>query len=148
MRFALVRISYGLILAILFGIIAAAGAQNSSLQVVRGRLKFETGTGPVVEATGRSITLSARNSYLFHTLSDERLRNLEVRLEGKKLPDGSFQVERILTEHNGKLYRVRYYCETCNIEALEPGPCVCCQQPVELQEIPLDKNDKQILVTK
>jgi hypothetical protein len=147
MRPAWDKILCGLTLTVLLGI-AAAGGQEPGSQFVQGRLGFETGIGPVVEAKGKSITLSARNQYLFHTLGDERLRNLEVRLEGTKLPDGSFQVERILTEHHGKLYRVRYYCETCNIEALEPGPCVCCQQPVELQEIPLDKNDKHVIVTK
>jgi hypothetical protein len=57
-------------------------------------------------------------------------------------------VDEIHTVHDGRVYRVRYYCETCNIEAVEPGPCACCQQPVELQEIPLDKNDKHIIVTK
>lgn len=120
----------------------------ASLQSVNGKLGFVAGTGPVLEAGGKNLTLSARNSYLFHTLGDDRLRNREVRLEGTKLPDGSFQVERILTVRDGKLYRVRYFCETCNIESLEPGICVCCQQPTELQEIPLDKNDKNIIVDK
>jgi hypothetical protein len=148
MRAAFDKNFRGLIFAALLGISAAAVAQDSSSRFVQGRLGFQTGIGPVIEAKGKTITLSARNAYLFHTLGDERLRNLEMRLEGTKLPDGSLQVDRLLTEHNGKLYRVRYFCETCNIEALEPGPCVCCQQPVELQEIPLDKNDKHIIVTK
>lgn len=123
-------------------------AQATATQTITGKLGFETGTGPVLETKGKPVTLSARTSYLFHTLGDERMRNKDVRLEGTKLPDGSFQVQTILTVHDGKLYRVRYYCETCNIEAVEPGPCVCCQQPVELQEVPLDKNDRHIIVTK
>ncbi|HZO99102.1 MAG TPA: hypothetical protein VFD30_02295 [Terriglobia bacterium] len=52
-------------------------------------------------------------------------------------PDGSFKVIHFYTIRNGRLFRVRYFCETCNIEALEPGNCVCCQQPTELQEIPV-----------
>jgi len=102
----------------------------------------------MLEAKGRNIALSARTSYLFHTLGDERLRNREVRLEGTRLPDGSFKVEQLLTVHNGKLFRVRYFCEVCNIEAYEPGICVCCQQPTELQEIPLAEKDQQVIVTK
>jgi hypothetical protein len=148
MRSALGKILCGLIFAGLVAASAAGGAQSSSTPFIQGRLGFEMGTGPVLQTQSKSVTLSARNAYLFHTLGDPRLRNKEVRLEGTKLPDGSFQVERILTLHDGKLYRVRYYCETCNIVALEPGRCVCCQQPVELQEIPLDKNDKHIIVTK
>jgi hypothetical protein len=64
-----------------------------------------------------------------------------VRLEGTPQPDGTFQVQWLYTIHNGKLFRVRYFCATCNIVALEPGNCVCCQQPTELQEIPVDKLD-------
>lgn len=133
---------------LLAGVAAVCVRGADSTEALEGRLRFVTGTGPVLEANGRTIALSARNSYLFHTLGDERLRNRQVRLEGSKLPGGSFQVERILTVRDGKLYRVRYFCETCNIESLEPGPCVCCQQPTELQEIPLEKNDKEIMVTK
>jgi hypothetical protein len=139
---------FGLTAAALLGVAAAAGSQVWGSQAIEGKLAFEKGTGPALESQGKSITLSARNSYLFNTLGDARLRNKDVRLEGTKLPDGSFQVERILTVHNGKLYRIRYYCETCNIVALQPGPCMCCQHPVELQEIPLDKNDKNVIVTK
>jgi hypothetical protein len=56
--------------------------------------------------------------------------------------DGTFQVERLYTVKDGRLYRVRYFCKICNIEALEPGNCVCCQQPTELQEIPVTGDAK------
>jgi len=76
-------------------------------------------------------------------LLDKRLANREVRVEGTMQADGTFEAERLYTVKDGKLYRVRYFCKTCNIEALEPGDCVCCQQPTELQEIPVpDDNNK------
>ena len=109
---------------------------------LEGTLSFVPGTGPALKVTGREVLLSARVSYLFHTLSDKRLINRQVRLIGSYEPDGSFQVSRFYTVKGGILYRVRYYCETCNIVALEPGNCVCCQQPTELQEIPLSATDK------
>lgn len=128
---------------------AAARAQGlGEAPFLEGKLVSVIGTGPVLKANGRNYTLSGKTPYLFHTLQDERLRNREVRLDGAMKPDGSFQVERIFTVRNGKIYRIRYFCETCNIEALEPGNCVCCQQPTELQEIPVDKNDKHIIVAK
>jgi hypothetical protein len=148
MRFATGKYLFCLAVAGLLGVAAAAGGQVWGSQTINGKLAFEKGTGPVLESQGKSTTLSARNSYLFNTLGDPRLRDKDVRLEGDKLPDGSFQVARILTVHNGKLYRIQYYCETCNIVALQPGPCMCCQHPVELQEIPLDKNDKNVIITK
>jgi hypothetical protein len=148
MRFVTEKCLFGLAVAGLLAVAAAAGGQVWGSQSIEGKLAFEKGTGPVLETQGKNITLSARNSYMFNTLGDPRLRNKDVRLEGDKLPDGSFQVARILTVHNGKLYRIQYYCETCNIVALQPGPCMCCQHPVELQEIPLDKNDKNVIITK
>lgn len=92
---------------------------------------------PILRVAKKDTNLTARTTYLYHTLQDQRLANREVRLEGTAKPDGTFEVSKLYTVRDGKLYRVRYYCEVCNIEALEPGNCVCCQQPTELQEIPV-----------
>jgi len=89
---------------------------------------------------GKDQPLSGYTPYVYHTLQDKRLANREVRLEGVMKADGTFQVERLYTVKDGRLYRVRYFCKICNIEALEPGNCVCCQQPTELQEIPVDNH--------
>jgi hypothetical protein len=105
-----------------------------------GKLETLPGTGLILQSAKKNYSLSARTTYLFHTLQDKRLANRQVRLEGTKKPDGTFEVAKLFTVRNGKLYRVRYFCEVCNIEALEPGNCVCCQQPTELQEIPVDES--------
>lgn len=86
----------------------------------------------------KEYELTGTTTYMFHTLMDKRLQNREVRVEGTFKPDGSFEVEWLYTIKDGKLYRIRYFCKICNIEALEPGNCVCCQQPTELQEIPVN----------
>ena len=91
---------------------------------------------------GKDQPLSATTTYLLHTLSDKRLANREVRLEGTMKADGTFEAERLYTVRDGKLYRVRYFCKVCNIEALEAGDCVCCQHPTELQEIPVTDEAK------
>jgi hypothetical protein len=102
-----------------------------------GELVCVSGGCPILRVAKKDYTLAARTTYLYHTLQDQRLANREVRVEGAAKPDGTFEVSRFYTVRDGKLYRVRYYCEVCNIEALEPGNCVCCQQPTELQEIPI-----------
>ena len=107
------------------------------LPFLTGKLETLSGAGLVLQTAKKNYPLTARTSYLFHTLQDKRLANRQVRLEGTKKPDGTFEVAKLFTLRNGKLYRVRYFCEICNIEALEPGNCVCCQQPTELQEIPV-----------
>lgn len=104
------------------------------------------GRRPVLKTTKRDYTLAATSSYLLHTLQDERLTNREVRVEGTLKPDGTFEAAHFFTVRDGKLYKIRYYCSICNIAALEPGNCVCCQRPTELQEIPLSDVNKDTVV--
>jgi hypothetical protein len=124
----------------------AADIQNAQ-QTVQGKLLFIQGTGPVVQTAEKQVPLAGRYEYIFRTLEDKRLRNDEVRLKGEFQADGNFRVDNIFTIHHGEVYRVRYFCETCNIVGLGPGRCVCCQQPTELQEVPVNKSDKKILIT-
>ena len=119
---------------------APGGARH--LAALEGKLLSVPGQGPALQIHGKDQPLSATTTYLFHTLLDKRLFGREVRLEGTMKADGTFEVERLYTVRNGKLYRVRYFCKVCNLEALEPGDCVCCQQPTELQEIPVTEDTK------
>jgi len=113
-------------------------AQAKPLAAVDGKLAITAAGAPILKTQDGVKALASVNSYLLHTLQDERLRGREVRLEGTPKPHGVFEVERIFVVRDGRLFRIRYYCRVCNIEALEPGPCVCCQQPTELQEIPVE----------
>jgi hypothetical protein len=122
-------------LAISWGPHAFPQAANTP-QKLDGKLISVKGTGPMLKSGTKNYVLGGRTTYLFHTLEDKRLQNREVHLEGAPTPDGGFEVEHIYTVHHGMLYRIRYFCETCNIQALEPGNCVFCQQPTELQEFP------------
>jgi hypothetical protein len=126
---------------------ARAGDTQNSQKTLEGKLLFIKGTGPVLKTAAKQVPLAGRYEYIFRTLEDKRLRDFEVRLEGKFVADGNFQVDSIFTIHHGEVYRVRYFCETCNIVGLGPGRCVCCQQPTELQEVPVNKDDKTILIT-
>lgn len=112
--------------------------RSQSLAVYNGKLETVAGSGLILQTGKKDLRISARTSYLLHTLQDKRLADKDVRLEGTIKADGTFEVDHFFTVHDGKLFRVRYYCEVCNIEALEPGRCVCCQRPTELQEIPVD----------
>jgi len=122
--------------------LGAAQGMTRHLAALEGKLLSVPGEGPVLRIHEKDQPLSATTTYLFHTLLDKRLANREVRVEGTTKADGTFEVERLYTVRNGKLYRVRYFCKVCNIEALEPGDCICCQQPTELQEIPVTEDTK------
>ena len=112
-----------------------AGPKSVTLQ---GKLVNTPGSAPVLKTKEKVLSLSGRTVWLLHTLQDKRLADREIRVEGEWQPDGTLKVNHFYTLHSGKLFRVRYFCEICNIEALEPGECVCCQQPTELQEIPVE----------
>ena len=94
--------------------------------------------GPVLRIKGKDFPLSTVRTWHLNTLNDKRLAGREIRVEGDWAPDGTIKLTEFHTVKGGKLYRVRYYCEVCNIESLEPGDCVCCQAPTDLQEIPVD----------
>jgi len=141
-----------------------AAAKAKSPPALQGKLLSIPGKGPVLRTSvkdypmaglpgdvvaagtmrvpGKDYPLLGRTSYMLHTLLDKRLEGREVRVEGSLKPDGAFEVEWLFTIRNGKLYQVRYLCEVCNIKALEPGKCVCCQQPTELQEVPVSDRNK------
>jgi hypothetical protein len=129
--------------ALLLASLPASGlgaAQNKPPAALEGTLLATGSAGPILKTHGKERALSATTPYLFHTLEDKRLDGREVHVEGTGKPDGSFEVQWLYTIQKGKLFRVRYYCRVCNIVALEPGPCVCCQQPTELQEIPAEES--------
>ena len=136
---SLLCIAAGLVVFATLGVPSLTAAQSgpAHLAVLEGTLLSTSADCPVVRIHGKDQPLSAYTTYLYHTLQDKRLANREVRLEGTMKGDGTFEVERLYTAKNGRLYRVRYFCKVCNIEALEPGNCVCCQQPTELQETPV-----------
>src|ERR1017187_6480959 len=90
-------------------------AQVKPLTTVQGKLITTRGDCPLLGASGQERALSADTPYLLHTLQDNRLEGREVRLEGIPLPDGSFEVHWLYTVHAGKLFKVRYFCATCNI---------------------------------
>ncbi len=132
-------IAAGLFVCLLLPVSPLTASQSAPphLAVLEGTLLSTSANCPVLRIHGKDQPLSGYTTYLHHTLQDKRLANREVRLEGIMKGDGTFEVERLYTVKDGKLYRVRYFCKICNIEALEPGNRVCCQQPTELQEIPV-----------
>lgn len=138
------RFDWGLVFAILavaFVTTSAPAAQNSETKppvVLQGKLLSSPGSAPVLKTKDKELPLAGRTVWLLHTLQDKRLADREIRVEGEWQPDGTLKVNHFFTVRDGKLFRVRYFCEICNIEALEPGNCVCCQQPTELQEIPVE----------
>src|SRR5205807_1398391 len=108
-------IGSALLLALAASVAPTLGADSAAKTVFEGQLLSVPGRGPVLKVHNKDYPLAAKTTYLFHTLEDKRLENREVRLEGTMKRDGTLEVARLYTIHQGKLFRVRYYCDVCNI---------------------------------
>jgi hypothetical protein len=117
----------------------AVTAQGQSDSALQGRLIVAGSEGLRLSTSGGDIVVTSDNPQILHTLQDTHLMGRQLRLEGGRTSNGEFNANHIFTVRDGKLYRLRYYCHVCNIPATEPGPCVCCQRPTELEEIPIDQ---------
>lgn len=122
---------------------AGAGAATAPSGTIQGKLIIgQQGALHVATASGE-VVVNSTDSSILHTLQDPRMNGREVRLEGQlqDSPAGAkaLDVAHVFTVHDGKLYRLRFYCHVCNIPATEPGPCVCCQRWTDLEEIPVSQ---------
>lgn len=117
---------------------AQPGAAKQPALTVEGKLLTGGAHGLSIESGEGQLRLKADDPSLLSTLGDPQLGDRTVRLEGVREPDGTLNVHHLLVVRDGKLFRVRYYCHICNIPATEPGPCVCCHGPTELEEIPAE----------
>ena len=70
--------------------------------------------------------------------ADNRFRERELLLKGRVFPQTQiFEPTTIRSVRNGVIQDIFYYCGICDIEAVAPGVCECCQGPTELVEKPL-----------
>lgn len=137
-------VKYGALGSILILALAAMGvargqtiSRSANPIIIRGTLSTIAGKGPALMMPQKEYVLNGQSPYILHVLEDKRLMNQELQLEGTPGPDGSFVVSRIYAVRDGKLYKIQYYCQVCNIIYVQPGHCYCCGRETELQEVPV-----------
>lgn len=92
---------------------------------------------------GKHYTL-LRTRYSEALFVDPRLREKELILKGRLFPDTRvFDVSRMRSMRNGVVCDLYYYCNVCSIKTIAPGPCLCCQEPVELVEKPVSEKEER-----
>jgi hypothetical protein len=73
---------------------------------------------------------------------DERFRQRDLQVTARIFPGTDFiEVIKLQSWRNGKLHDLYYFCDICYITAYKPGPCECCQEPVEFRETPAEDNN-------
>jgi hypothetical protein len=129
---------------------SAAGVAGAP-GTVQGKLEIGPAGALSVSTSSGEIAVTSSDPSILHTLQDPRMSGREVRLIGHagNAPGAtnSIDVAHVFTVHDGKVFRLRFYCHVCNIPATEPGPCVCCQRWTDLEEIPVSEvTDDMVLV--
>jgi hypothetical protein len=73
---------------------------------------------------------------------DDRFRTRELQVTARAFPELSLiEVIKLQSWRDGRLYDLDYYCEVCNISTHKPGPCDCCQDPVQFRETPAGSDE-------
>src|SRR5438128_839135 len=106
--------------------------------ILTGKLVTLPDKTVAIHTGDKDIRLSSKDEYLSAILADERLLGKTIQATGSwEQKDRRLEVVELHTVHDGKMHRISYYCQVCNIWSSKPGLCVCCLQPVELREIPV-----------
>ena len=104
---------------------------------VRGSIEaVEDGPVYLVAESGKKLELDIEEADAYHTFHDPELADRTWELEGFHKPGDHFEVRKLFTVKDGKRFHVTYYCEICHITSYRPGMCMCCQEDVELREVP------------
>ena len=75
---------------------------------------------------------------------DKRFRDRDLQVAARSFPDTNFiEVIKLQSWKSGKLHDLYYFCDICYITAFKPGPCECCQEPIEFRETPAESASGQ-----
>jgi hypothetical protein len=74
---------------------------------------------------------------------DERFRQRDLQVTARSFPNTNFiEVIKLQSWKSNKLHDLYYFCDICYITAYKPGPCECCQEPIEFRETPEEEEGK------
>jgi hypothetical protein len=134
-------IQCGFLVFLLLSSVANATDKEISVQ---GTVIIAEGKARLIRTKEKDTLLTSSDPLIAGIFQDSRISGKNMKLEGKFLPDGSFEIKRFHIAHGESLYRLIYFCEVCNIHSFGPGDCVCCQAPFEpLEVLPSDPRVRQ-----
>ena len=124
----------------------ASAATNSAAVEIRGRIAPGLGGSrdPLTFKTdaGLNYTLVS-NQMSLALFVDTNLQSKSLLLKGRvqagtqRAGTQRFEVTGNLRSiRDGKIHELYYYCDICAIKGSDPGPCMCCREPVYLVEEP------------
>jgi len=74
---------------------------------------------------------------------DELYRRRDLQVTARLFsPTNFIEAIKFQSWRDGRLHDLYYYCDVCSITTHKPGPCECCQDPVQFRETPADVNNQ------
>ncbi len=106
-------------------------------ETLRGTLLIAAGQAPAVETAGHKLVTLDGDEDTCKIIHDVRLNGFLVEAKGHFTAMDRFLIDplytrALLVRQDGRLKRITYFCDVCNIRAYTPGPCVCCQRETTL----------------
>jgi len=128
----------GLVLISMISFLPPEGAGDIEMSL-QGKLEILKGKAVALVEAGKPVPLVSADADIAATLGDERISGRQVKLVGRSTKEGSFSVRQLYIIRANSLYRLVYFCATCNITTFAPGNCLCCQQPtIPIEVLPTD----------
>ena len=124
-----------------FTVCAAEKAEEKPAVVeLQGRVKQEGKANLLFEADNGAVYKLKRDEMSEALFADTNLHSKVLVLKGRIAPDKkTFQVTGNLhSAKDGQRHELFYYCDICSITTSIPGLCLCCREPVELREEPVE----------
>ena len=97
---------------LVFLLLCLAGSETVQEVSVQGTVIIEGGRARLVRPKVKDTILTSSDPVIAATFQDSRISGREMKLEGKSLPDGSFEIKRFHIVHGETLYRLIYFCDT------------------------------------
>jgi hypothetical protein len=93
-------------------LLSLAGPVSGGDVSVQGTVIIAEGKARLVRPQEKDTFLTSSDPFIAATFRDSRISGREMKLEGKFLPDGSFEIKQFHVVHGGTLYRLIYFCDT------------------------------------
>lgn len=115
----------------------AATTSSTTEQALHGKIRQQTGKPPMIVTPDQKAYTVTGDDFTKAQMADSRLNGREIEVDGHFTSATNFEATHLYTIKNGKRYDITYWCDVCSIRTHLPGPCMCCQGPTQLQELPV-----------
>ena len=95
-----------------FLLLCLAGSEAAREVSVQGTVIIAEGKARLVRPKEKDTLLTSSDPVIAATFQDSRISGRDMKLEGKFLPDGSFEIKQFHIVHGESLYRLIYFCDT------------------------------------